>query len=66
VTIDEMPPVMRELFKMLPPPGTEWPMVERIRWVNAFEAVCRVIFKDDVCLKVAMPIRGEPDTMSRS
>jgi len=52
---DEMPPVLRELFLMLPPAGTEWPLVERLRWLRAFEAVCRVIFKDDVALAIIAP-----------
>lgn len=47
MTFDELPPVMRELFRMLPPTGSEWPLVERLRWMRALEAVCRLIFKDD-------------------
>ena len=47
MTLNEMPPVMRELFLMLPPTGTEWPLVERLRWMRALEAVCRMIYRDD-------------------
>lgn len=52
MNFEEMPPVMRELFKILPPTGAEWPLVERLRWLRAFEAVCRLIFKDDVALEI--------------
>jgi hypothetical protein len=52
MTLDEMPAVMRELFQMLPPTGTEWPVVERLRWLRACEAVCRLVFKDDVVLEI--------------
>jgi hypothetical protein len=47
MTFDELPPVMRELFKMLPPPDSEWPAAERLRWLRAFEAVCRLVYRDD-------------------
>lgn len=47
MTWDEMPPVMKEMFRLLPPSGAEWPMEERLRWVRAFEAVCRLVFKSD-------------------
>lgn len=52
VTFEEMPPVMRELFNMLPPPGSEWPLIERLRWMRAMEAICRLVFKDDIALSV--------------
>jgi len=52
MTFEEMPPVMREMFRMLPPAGEEWPLVERLRWLHAFEAICRMVFKDDVALTV--------------
>jgi hypothetical protein len=58
MTLDEMPPVMRELFKMLPPAGTEWPMIERVRWIRAFDAVCRLVFKDDIALSVLQQTPG--------
>lgn len=59
MTLDEMPPVMRELFKMLPPPGAEWPLVERVRWMRAFEAICPLIFKGD---RIQIAIEGMPPT----
>jgi hypothetical protein len=47
VTRDEMPLLLVELFKLLPPAGSEWPRVERLRWMHTFEVVSRLIFKDD-------------------
>jgi hypothetical protein len=58
MTLDEMPVVMKELFLMLPPPGTEWPPVERLRWLRAFDAVCRLVFKDDIALEVTQQTPG--------
>lgn len=58
MSLDEMPPVMKELFKMLPPAGNEWPLVERLRWLRAFEAVCRLVFKDDVALEFIQQTPG--------
>jgi hypothetical protein len=52
MTIDELPPVMRALFAMLPPPDSEWPRDERLRWLRAFETVCRLIYKDDVRISI--------------
>jgi hypothetical protein len=56
--LDEMPAVMRELFKMLPAAGAEWPLVERLRWLRAFEAVCRLVFKDDIALEFTRQTPG--------
>lgn len=58
MTLDEMPPVMKELFQMLPPAGAEWPLVERLRWLRAFEAVCRLVFKDDIALEITQQTPG--------
>lgn len=55
MTLNEMPPVMREMFKMLPPAGEQWPVIERMRWMSAFEAVCRIVFKDDVSFEITLP-----------
>lgn len=52
MTFDKMPDVMYALFQMLPPPGKEWPVAERLLWLRAFEAVCRLVFKDDVALQI--------------
>jgi hypothetical protein len=54
MTHDEMPPVMRELVKLLPPPGANWPVEERARWLHAFSAACRLVFKDDVDLRITV------------
>lgn len=56
MTFEEMPLVMKELFRMLPPSGTEWPLVERLRWLRAFDAVCCLVFKDDAALEI---VQGE-------
>ena len=45
-TID-LPPVVRELFALLPKPNTEWPLQERLRWLRAAEATFQMIYKDD-------------------
>jgi hypothetical protein len=43
----DLPPIVRELFALLPEPGIEWPLVERLRWLRAAEAVFKLIYKDD-------------------
>jgi hypothetical protein len=58
MTLDETPAVMKELFLMLPQPGTEWPVVERLRWLRAFDAVCRLVFKDDIALEILQQTPG--------
>lgn len=52
MTFDEMPPVMKELIKLLPPTGSEWPTEDRVRWLQAFEATSRMVFKDDNALTI--------------
>lgn len=42
-----VPPVVRELFKLLPPPGTEWPAEDRVRWLEAAEATFRLLYPSD-------------------
>jgi hypothetical protein len=61
MTYDEMPPVMRELFKLLPPPGDEWPMADRVRWLQAFEATARMVFSDDIALSIKAAPTPHPD-----
>lgn len=63
MTLEEMPPVMKELFKMLPPSGSEWPIAERVRWLHAFEAVCRLVFKDDAAIAIlgSHPLTATPE-----
>jgi hypothetical protein len=57
MTYEEMPPVMRELVKLLPPAGMKWPAADRVRWLQAFEATTRLVFKDDVALTIeALPV----------
>lgn len=52
MTYDEMPPVMREMVNLLPPVGSEWPIGDRVRWLHAFEATARMVFKDDTALSI--------------
>jgi hypothetical protein len=63
--VDRMPAVMREIVAMLPPPGTKWPIEERIRWLQAFEAVSRLIFKDDAALTINAEERTCEETLGR-
>jgi hypothetical protein len=49
---NDIPPIVLELFKLLPPIGTEFPLIDRLRWLNAAEAIFKMIFKDDPIAKV--------------
>jgi hypothetical protein len=39
-------PLLVELFKLLPPPDTPWPAVDRIVWLGACWAIFRLIYGD--------------------
>lgn len=45
--MNELPPIIKELFALLPEPGAEWPLVDRLRWLRAAEAVFKLVYKDD-------------------
>jgi len=45
--MEPIPPIVRELFALLPPLGDEFPMVERIRWLRTADAILRLLYKDD-------------------
>lgn len=42
-----IPPIIVELFKLLPPPGSEFDLVERMRWLRAAEAIFGLLYKPD-------------------
>ena len=50
--MDDFPPIVQELIKLLPPTGSEFAMVDRIRWMNAAEAIFKMLYKDDPVAKV--------------
>lgn len=39
------PPLMIELLRLLPPPGTPWSPQKREDWLAALEASCRVLYE---------------------
>lgn len=41
-------PLIKELFKLLPPPDTEWSMIQRLRWLNAAEAIFKIVYAPDI------------------
>jgi len=45
--LEPVPPVVQELFKLLPAPGAEWCNSDRIEWLRAAEACFRVVYKTD-------------------
>lgn len=44
---EPVPPVIRELFALLPCPGKEFPLVDRLRWLRACDAVLCLLYKHD-------------------
>lgn len=40
------PYVLEELFKLLPEPGSEWPIERRARWLQAASAIFNVVYGD--------------------
>jgi hypothetical protein len=56
--IKDMPPVMKELFRLIPPTGCVWPIRDRIIWMETFKALSDLLWKDDEPIK--MTIRSVP------
>lgn len=40
-------PIIEGIFRLLPPPGSEFGLVERMHFIAACESVFRVIYKPD-------------------
>lgn len=38
-------PLIEALFQELPPAGSEWPQADRARWLEACEAVLRLVYR---------------------
>jgi hypothetical protein len=37
-------PLIRELLRKPPPPGSQWPAAERVTWLRALAAACDVVY----------------------
>lgn len=48
----EVPPLIRALFDLLPPPGSAWPADDRIRWMYAAVAIFDLIYGDMPNIKI--------------
>lgn len=57
---NEIPPIVRELFALLPAPGEEFPLVDRLRWMRAAEAIFKMIYRDDAAAAVVFKARNNP------
>ena len=54
-------PIIEGLFRLLPPPGAEFGLVERMQFISACEAVFKVIYKPDPAQQaIDSPKRGAP------
>jgi hypothetical protein len=39
-----VPPVIAELFKLMPSPGTDWPLYDRVAFLQSLESVFHVVY----------------------
>jgi len=52
---DGIDPLLRELFRRIPPPDSEWPMPERLVWFKAMAAALNLVYPADGALIVSLP-----------
>jgi hypothetical protein len=45
MTEDNIPPIVKELFALLPPPGSLWPHEERDAWIRCASAIFDLLYK---------------------
>ena len=59
MTTETIPPLIRELFALLPAPGTEWCNSDRVEWLRASEACFRIVYKCDDSMHLVIGECGE-------
>ena len=61
-----VPKPILALFQALPPPGSEWPMLERLKWLQAMERLIDLFYRGDVEIVISASVPATDQTTQGS